>query len=151
MKSNPPSSTQVPKQEEDDEDSIDKDDEDDEDEDSESSYGSEEEKKSGTDKKKKKKLFKESHFFEDNLNQMENFEKQKVTNDKDLEIEDLFGKVFGIERVLLLKKNDTLKEVIEKITLIPESKLVYVDVEQGFPKVKNMLALSDLFAFLDKK
>jgi hypothetical protein len=24
-------------------------------------------------------------------------------------------------------------------------------VEQGFPKVKNMLALSDLFAFLDKK
>jgi hypothetical protein len=151
MKSNPPSTTQVPKQEEDDEDSIDKDDEDDEDEDSESSYGSEEEKKSGTDKKKKKKLFKESHFFEDNLNQMENFEKQKVTNDKDLEIEDLFGKVFGIERVLLLKKNDTLKEVIEKITLIPESKLVYVDVEQGFPKVKNMLALSDLFAFLDKK
>jgi hypothetical protein len=151
MKPNPPSTTQVPKQEEDDEDSIDKDDEDDEDEDSESSYGSEEEKKSGTDKKKKKKLFKESHFFEDNLNQMENFEKQKVTNDKDLEIEDLFGKVFGIERVLLLKKNDTLKEVIEKITLIPESKLVYVDVEQGFPKVKNMLALSDLFAFLDKK
>ena len=29
--------------------------------------------------------------------------------------------------------------------------LEYVDVEQGFPKVKNMLALSDLFAFLDKK
>ena len=96
-------------------------------------------------------MFKESNFFEDNLNHMENFEKQKVTIDKDLEIEDLFGKVFGIERVLLLKKNDTLKEVIEKITLIPESKLVFVDVEQGFPKVKNMLALSDLFAFLDKK
>ena len=96
-------------------------------------------------------MFKESNFFEDNLNQMENFEKQKVTIDKDLEIEDLFGKVFGIERVLLLKKNDTLKEVIEKITLIQESKLVFVDVEQGFPKVKNMLALSDLFTFLDKK
>jgi hypothetical protein len=146
MKSNPLPTTEVPQQQEDDEDSIDKDDEDDE-EDSESSYGSEEEKKST----KNKKLFKESHFFEDNLNPMENFEKQKVTMDKDLEIEDLFGKVFGIERVMLLKKNDTLKEVIEKITLIPESKLVYVDVEQGFPKVKNMLALSDLFAFLDKK
>lgn len=71
-----------------------------------------------------------------------------MTTDKDLEIEDLFGKVFGIERVLLMKKNDTLKEVIEKITLIPEGKLVYVDLEQGFPKVKNMLALSDLFAYI---
>lgn len=100
---------------------------------------------------KKEKFFKEADFFEDSVNQKQDLEKQKVTNDKDLEIEDLFGKVFGIERVLLLKKNDTLKEVIEKITLIPESKLVYVDVEQGFPKVKNMLALSDLFAFLDKK
>jgi hypothetical protein len=56
--------------------------------------------------------------------------------------------VFGIERVLLMKKSDTLKEVIEKITLIPECKLLYVDLEQGFPKVKNMLALSDLFAYI---
>jgi len=41
-------------------------------------------------------------------------------------IEDLFGKVLGIERVLLLKKNDTLRDVIEKISLIPESKLAYL-------------------------
>lgn len=52
-----------------------------------------------------------------------------MTTEKDLEIEDLFGKVFGIERVLLMKRNDTLKEVIEKITLIPENKLLFVDVE----------------------
>jgi hypothetical protein len=46
-----------------------------------------------------------------------------------MKIEDLFGRVYGIERVLLLKKNDTLKDVIEKITLIPECKLLYVDIE----------------------
>lgn len=65
-----------------------------------------------------------------------------------MQIEDLFGKIFGIERVLLMKKSDTLKEVIEKITLIPESKLLYVDIELCCPKVKNMLALSDLFAYI---
>jgi hypothetical protein len=47
-----------------------------------------------------------------------------------------------------MKKTDTLKEVIEKITLIPECKLLYVDLEQGFPKIKNMLALSDLFTYI---
>ncbi len=47
-----------------------------------------------------------------------------------------------------MKKSDALKEVIEKITLIPECKLLYVDIEQGYPKVKNMLALSDLFAYI---
>ena len=41
----------------------------------------------------------------------------------------MFGKVYGIERVLLLKKTDTLRDVIEKINLIPECKLVYIDVE----------------------
>jgi hypothetical protein len=46
-----------------------------------------------------------------------------------LQIENLFGKIYGIERVLLMKKSDALKEVIEKITLIPESKLLYVDIE----------------------
>lgn len=80
-------------------------------------------------------------------------EKVKATavnklSSEDLQIEDLFGKIFGIERVLLMKKSDALKEVIEKITLIPEAKLLYVDVEQGYPKVKNMLALSDLFAYI---
>ena len=46
-----------------------------------------------------------------------------------MQIENLFGKIYGIERVLLMKKSDALKEVIEKITLIPESKLLYVDIE----------------------
>lgn len=71
---------------------------------------------------------------------------------ENLQIEDLFGKIYGIERVLLMKKTDALKEVIEKITLIPESKLLFVDVETqeqtSYPKVKNMLALSDLFAYI---
>ena len=71
---------------------------------------------------------------------------------EDLQIEDLFGKIYGIERVLLMKKTDALKEVIEKITLIPECKLLFVDVETqeqtSYPKVKNMLALSDLFAYI---
>lgn len=75
----------------------------------------------------------------------------KLKSDKDLVIEDLFGKIFGIERVLLLKKQDTLRDVIEKITLIPESKLVYIDVEQGYPKMKNMLSLSDVFEYLGSK
>jgi hypothetical protein len=51
-----------------------------------------------------------------------------------------------------MKKTDALKEVIEKITLIPECKLLFVDVETqdqtSYPKVKNMLALSDLFAYI---
>jgi len=64
-------------------------------------------------------------------------------------IDDLFGKVYGIERVLLIKKKDTLRDVIEKITLIPENKLVFMDVEQGYPKMKNLLSLSDLFQYLD--
>ena len=64
----------------------------------------------------------------------------------------MFGKIYGIERVLLMKKSDALKEVIEKITLIPECKLLFIDIETKdqiqYPKVKNMLALSDLFAYI---
>lgn len=52
-----------------------------------------------------------------------------LKSEQDLQIEDLFGKIYGIERVLLMKKSDTLKEIIEKITLIPECKLLYVDIE----------------------
>ena len=72
----------------------------------------------------------------------------QINSEQELQIEDLFGRVYGVERVLLLKKTDTLKDVIEKITLIPECKLLYVDIEQGYPKVKNMLSLSDLFAYI---
>ena len=53
----------------------------------------------------------------------------KLQSEEALVIEDLFGKVLGIERVLLVKKKDTLRDVIEKITLIPENKLVFMDVE----------------------
>jgi len=36
--------------------------------------------------------------------------------------------VLGIERVLLVdKENDTLLDVIEKIVIVPENKLVYVE------------------------
>lgn len=44
-------------------------------------------------------------------------------------IEDLFGRIFGIERTMLITEKDTLKDVIEKLSLIPENKLLYVDVE----------------------
>ena len=39
----------------------------------------------------------------------------------------MFGKIFGIERVHILSKKDRLKDVIEKIQLIPESKLVFIE------------------------
>ncbi len=77
--------------------------------------------------------------------------KTQLKTESELQIEDLFGKIYGIERVLLIKRRDTLRDVIEKITLIPESKLVYVDVEQGQPKMKNLLSLSDLFEYLASK
>jgi len=66
---------------------------------------------------------------------LEGFEKYtrdfetRIESEQELQIENLFGKIYGIERVLLMKKSDALKEVIEKITLIPESKLLYVDIE----------------------
>ena len=41
-------------------------------------------------------------------------------------MDDLFGKVFGIERVHILNKSDSLRDVIEKISLVPEHKLVYI-------------------------
>lgn len=70
-------------------------------------------------------------------------------NNQEIDMDHLFGRVLGIERVLLMKKNDTLKDVIEKISLIPESKLVYIDVEgDGYPKLKNILSLTDLFRYL---
>jgi hypothetical protein len=70
-------------------------------------------------------------------------------------IDDLFGRIYGIERVMILQESDTLKDVIEKISLIPESKLVYVDVIQHenmtYPKIKTILTLSDLFLYINSK
>ena len=43
-------------------------------------------------------------------------------------VEFLFGKVIGIERVLLIDKHkDTIVEILEKIALVPEHKLLIVD------------------------
>ena len=41
-------------------------------------------------------------------------------------VDDLLGKVEGIERTILIEENDTLLNTIEKIALIPDSKLVLV-------------------------
>jgi hypothetical protein len=43
-------------------------------------------------------------------------------------VDDLFGHVYGIERTLLIdQQDDTLLNLIEKIALIPENKLVLVE------------------------
>lgn len=43
-------------------------------------------------------------------------------------VDELFGKIVGIERVLLLDKiQDTMVDVIEKINLVPEHKLLVVE------------------------
>lgn len=47
---------------------------------------------------------------------------------------------------MLLKKDDSLRDAIEKMSLIPESKLVYVESFQGLPKVKNILTVYDIFS-----
>ena len=45
----------------------------------------------------------------------------------DFQIDDLFGKIFGIERVHIMKKTDKLQEIIEKISIVPENKLVFIE------------------------
>jgi hypothetical protein len=66
----------------------------------------------------------------------------------------LFGKILGIERVLLCNRQDTLLEMIEKINLIPEHKLLLVEpiaVKIGErivlkPKVMHVVSLTDVLA-----
>ena len=44
-------------------------------------------------------------------------------------VDDLFGKVIGVERVLLIdKQKDTMVEIVEKIALVPEHKLLIVEM-----------------------
>lgn len=67
-------------------------------------------------------------------------------------MDELFGKILGIERVLLCDRSDTLLEAIEKINLIPEHKLLVVEpiaVKLGDrlvikPQVKNIISLTDI-------
>lgn len=67
-------------------------------------------------------------------------------------VDELFGKILGIERVLLCDRSDTLLEAIEKINLIPEHKLLIVEpvavqVRDRLvirPQVRNIVSLSDI-------
>ena len=87
-------------------------------------------------------------------------------------IDELIGRIEGIERTILIDKdNDTLLNIIEKIALIPDNKLVQVEpiaipcseesvtsnnangrearvVYTTRPKVKGILSLPDVFAKL---
>jgi hypothetical protein len=77
---------------------------------------------------------------------------QLVSHKKYTSVDELFGKILGIERLLLCDRSDTLLEAIEKINLIPEHKLLIVEpiiVEiKGRnvikPQVKNLITLSDI-------
>ena len=63
----------------------------------------------------------------------------------------MFGKVFGIERVHILRKEDTLKDVIEKICLVPENKLVFIEQNKDDSAsftVQNVLTLKDFLTFI---
>lgn len=77
----------------------------------------------------------------------------KCDTQDEFNVEDLFGKVFGIERVHLLQKSDRLQDVIEKLQLVPEKKLVYVEEnhclrEDASYTVHNTLTLGDLLNYL---
>ena len=75
---------------------------------------------------------------------------QPPTSKATFVIDDLFGKIFGIERVHILKKQDTLQDVLEKISLVPESKLLYIEKTAGQDNyaVQNVLTLGDLLTYL---
>ena len=45
-------------------------------------------------------------------------------------VDELIGKIEGIERTILVEESDTLLNTIEKIALIPDSKLVLVEPVQ---------------------
>mmetsp|Transcript_8654 Transcript_8654/g.14663 ORF Transcript_8654/g.14663 Transcript_8654/m.14663 type:complete len:106 (+) Transcript_8654:1591-1908(+) len=85
--------------------------------------------------------------------------------DQVLQIDQLFGKIFGIERVHILQKSDKLEDVIEKISIVPESKLVYVEKQDdayqnqngqqavirtagGNYVINNIFTMGDLLTFL---
>jgi len=80
---------------------------------------------------------------------------------REFSIDDLFGKIFGIERVHILQKSDRLQDVLEKISIAPENKLVYVEKQDsvtpsgatfqtagGNYQILNILTLGDLLTFM---
>ena len=75
--------------------------------------------------------------------------------------DELFGQIYGIERTIIIDQaDDTLLNLIEKIALIPENKLVLVEPLQvplkggahprimSVPKVKGVISIYDVFAKL---
>jgi hypothetical protein len=60
----------------------------------------------------------------------------------------LFGQIFGIERVHIIKKTDRLQDVIEKIAIVPEHKLVYVEENEKTYSVQNILTQGELLNYL---
>ena len=73
-----------------------------------------------------------------------------AANQANFVIDDLFGKIFGIERVHILKKQDNLQDVLEKISIVPENKLLYIERTTGQDNyaVQNVLTLGDLLTYL---
>ncbi len=67
-----------------------------------------------------------------------------MSREQQTSIETFFGKILGIERLHLFGESDTLREVIEKINLVPESKLVNIDKNRA----TSILSISDLLACL---
>jgi hypothetical protein len=65
----------------------------------------------------------------------------------------LFGHIFGIERVHILKKTDRLQDVIEKIAIVPEHKLVYVEDQENSNsfRVQNILTQGELLNYLSRQ
>ena len=85
-------------------------------------------------------------------------------------VDELIGKIEGVERTILIEEDDTLLNTIEKIALIPDSKLVMVtpiqvpyrnengaplssDVKTKVtwvtrPKVQGVISMPDIFSKL---
>jgi hypothetical protein len=67
----------------------------------------------------------------------------------EFQIDQLFGHIFGIERIHILKKTDRLQDVIEKIAIVPEHKLVYVeDNNDKNYSIQNILTQGELLNYL---
>jgi len=54
-----------------------------------------------------------------------------LTKQKKIKIEQLFGKVLGIERVLLISPTDSLQDIMLKVAEVPEQKLVFFEKKRN--------------------
>lgn len=84
----------------------------------------------------KKPITRKNTLRDDNANRAAGRGQNEIQSSEDhvsgidganLSIDQLFGRIFGIERVHVLNKSDRLQDVLEKIAIIPENKLVYVE------------------------